>query len=267
MNMNRARAWSDILRLGKSIYWSPLLAFLLTPLALTLFVPSSAAQGTPPPNIIIILGDDMGYGDVSFNGSPPRNPSTPNIDSLTIKGVRCSTGDVTELYCSPSRGALLTPRSGQAILRNNTPVTESAYLTDAFTREAVSFINNHAAQPFFLWLSYNAPHLPLQAPQNYLDRVSPNITDSKQRLYAAMIIALDDGIGQVLQTLQKQILINNTLIFFLSDNGSPGSPGRNLPLRGFKYEVLEGGIHVPFVVLWTGQLLSNTVFNDPVSSL
>src|SRR5256886_6775931 len=328
--------------LGKSIYWSRLLAFLLTPLALTLFAPSAAAQGTPgKPNIIIILADDLGYGDVSFNGSPDW--LTPNIDSLTTNGVRCSNGYVTHPFCSPSRAALLTGRyqqrfghenqpeqddnntilglpfqevtlpqmlkpagyvsglvgkwhlgsapnlrpnqrgfdefygfllgdspyfsSGQAILRNNTPVTESAYLTDAFTREAVSFINNHAAQPFFLWLSYNAPHLPLQAPQNYLDRVSPNITDPKQRLYAAMIIALDDGIGQVLQTLQTQNLLNNTLIFFLSDNGSPGSPGRNLPLRGFKYDVLDGGIHVPFVVQWTGQLPANTVFNDPVWSL
>src|SRR5205823_1044204 len=238
--------------LGKSICWSRLLAFLLTPLALTLFAPSLTAQGKP--NIIIILADDLGYGDVSFNGSPDW--LTPNIDSLMTNGVRCSSGYVTHPFCSPSRAALLTGRYHQRfghenqpeqddnntilglpfqelplpqilkpagyvcglvgkwhlgsapnlrpnqrgfdefygfllgdssyfdapVLRNNTPVTESAYLTDAFTREAVSFINNHAAQPFFLWLSYNAPHLPLQAPQNYLDRVSPNITDSKQRL-------------------------------------------------------------------------------------
>src|SRR6266513_1579516 len=342
MNMNRACAWSDILRLGKSIYWSRLLAFLLTPLALTLFAPSAAAQATPP-NIIIILADDLGYGDVSFNGSPPPNPSTPNIDSLTINGIRFSNGYVTHPFCSPSRAALLTGRyqqrfghenqpeqddnntilglpfqevtlpqllkpagyvcgligkwhlgsapnlrpnqrgfdefygfllgdspyfsSGQAILRNNTPVTETAYLTDAFTREAVSFINNHAAQPSFLWLSYNAPHLPLQSPQSYLDRVPSNVTDPQLRTYAAMVIAVDDGVGQVLQTLPAQNLLNNTLIFFLSDNGSPGTPGRNLPLRGSHFDFLEGGIRVPFAVQWTGHLPAPGIYDQPISSL
>ena len=292
MNVNRACAGGHVLHLGKSIYWSRLLAFLLSPLALTLFVPSSAAQGTPP-NIIIILADDLGYGDVSFNGCPDY--LTPNIDSLTTNGVRCSNGYVTHPFCSPSRAALLTGRYQQRfghenqpeqddnntilglpfqeitlpqilksagyvcgtigkwhlgtaqnlrpnqrgfdeffgfllgestyfnapVLRNNTPVIESAYLTDAFTREGVSFINRHATEPFFLLLSYNAPHSPYGAPQSYLDRVS-NISDPARKTYAAMIIALDDGVGQVLQTLQAQNLLNKTLIFFLSDNGAVG---------------------------------------------
>jgi Sulfatase len=107
-------------RLGKSIYWSRLLAFLLTPLALTLFVPSSAAQGTPgKPNIIIILADDLGYGDVRFNGCPDY--LTPNIDSLTTNGVRCSNGYVTHPFCSPSRAALLTGRYQQRFGHENQP--------------------------------------------------------------------------------------------------------------------------------------------------
>src|SRR6266568_5397510 len=109
MNVNRAKAWGHVPYLGKSIYWSRLLAFLLIPLALTSFVPSSAAQAPPNhPNIIVILCDDLGYGDVSFNGCPYY--STPNIDSLASNGLWCSNGYVTAGICCPSRAALLTGR-------------------------------------------------------------------------------------------------------------------------------------------------------------
>src|SRR5882762_5908308 len=118
MNPNRACAGDDILHLRKSIYWSRLLPFLLIPLALTSFVPSSAAQGTPP-NIVIILADDLGYGDVSFNGCPDY--STPNIDSLATNGVRCPSGYVTHPFCSPSRAALLTGRYQQRFGHENQP--------------------------------------------------------------------------------------------------------------------------------------------------
>ena len=94
------------------------------------------------------------------------------------------------------------------VLRDDTPLFESVYLTDAFTREGVSFINRHATEPFFLFLAYNAPHSPYQTPpQTYMDRVA-NITDPHRRVYAAMMTALDDGVGQVLQTLQAQNLLD-----------------------------------------------------------
>ena len=106
------------------------------------------------------------------------------------------------------------------LLRGTTQITETAYLTDAFTREAVSFINRHATEPFFLYLAYNAVHTPFDTPpQNYMDRVA-NIPNQNRRVYAAMATALDDGVGQVLQALQGQNLLSNTLIFFLSDNGA-----------------------------------------------
>ena len=154
------------------------------------------------------------------------------------------------------------------LYRNTTRVTESSYLTDAFTREAVSFINRHQAQPFFLYLAYNAVHSPYdRPPQRYMDRVQ-NITDPARRIYAAMVLALDDGIGQVLQTLQADNLLNNTLIFFLSDNGAPDQGfTRNLPLRGYKIDVLEGGIHVPFAIQWTGTVPANVVYRRPIASL
>lgn len=99
------------------------------------------------------------------------------------------------------------------LLRDETLVTESDYLTDAFTREAVAFINSHATQPFCLYLAYNASHEPYEAAQNYLDRVA-YITDPDRRILAAMVLAIDDGVGSVLQTLRTNNLLNKTLIFF-----------------------------------------------------
>src|SRR6185436_1552677 len=88
------------------------------------------------------------------------------------------------------------------VLRGDTPVTEPDYLTDAFTREAVAFINHHATEPFFLYLPYNAVHAPYdQPPDVYMQRVA-YIPDPKRQNYAAMVVALDDGIGQILQTLR-----------------------------------------------------------------
>jgi arylsulfatase A-like enzyme len=142
-----------------------------------------------------------------------------------------------------------------------------------FTREGVDFINRHAAEPFFLYLAYNAVHSPYDTPPDtYMQRVS-YITDPARRVYAAMTVALDDGVGQVLATLQANNLLENTLIFFLSDNGAPsdaaddGVHSNNYPLRGYKTNLLEGGIRIPFAVQWTGQLPQGVVYNDVVSSL
>ena len=105
-----------------------------------------------------------------------------------------------------------------------------------------------------------------------MERVS-YITDPGRRNYAAMAVALDDGVGQVLATLQANNLLENTLVFFLSDNGAPnrastdGENSNNYPLRGYKTNVLEGGIRVPFAVQWTDRLPAQIVYNDPVSSL
>ena len=304
-----------------------------------------ALAQTAPPNIVVILADDLGYYDVGFNGS--LDIPTPNIDSIATNGVLCTNGYVTEPFCSPSRAALLTGRYQQRfghdtgptpgstnprlglplteltlpqllkprgyvcgaigkwhlgfvpelyptsrgfdeffgflgagshyynaeVLRNETPLIEKAYLTDAFTREGVDFINRHAAEPFFLYLAYNAVHKPYdKAPDNYLQRVG-YITDPKRQNYAAMALAMDDGVGQVLATLQANNLLENTLIFFLSDNGAPsvapddGVHSNNYPLRGYKLNVLEGGVRVPFAVQWTGRLPAQGVYNDVVSSL
>ena len=106
------------------------------------------------------------------------------------------------------------------ILRNHEPVKTTQYLTDEFSDEAVRFIARHKAGPFFLYLAYNAPHGPLQATEKYLSRF-PDIKNPNRRTYAAMVSAVDDGVGRVLDELRKQGMENNTLVFYLSDNGGP----------------------------------------------
>lgn len=154
------------------------------------------------------------------------------------------------------------------ILRNHEPVKTTQYLTDEFSDEAVRFIARNKAKPFFLYLAYNAPHGPLQATEKYLSRF-PNIENSKRRTYAAMVSAVDDGVGRVLAELRQQGLEENTLVFFLSDNGgpTPDNASNNKPLRGDKGSPWEGGFRVPFAVQWPGHLPKGTAYDQPVSSL
>ena len=155
------------------------------------------------------------------------------------------------------------------IMRNNGRVVEHEYLTDALSREAADFVERHAEQtPFFLFLSYNAPHTPMQATEKYLSRFD-HIDDEKRRTYAAMISAVDDGVGDLYETLDRHGLTENTLIFFLSDNGGPtfDNASDNSPLRGFKGDFYEGGVRVPYAVSWPAILPKNLDYDKPVSSL
>jgi arylsulfatase A-like enzyme len=161
----------------------------------------------------------------------------------------------------------LRPDGRNPILRATTPVDEKEYLTDAFTREAVAFIERHKAEPFFLYLTFNAVHAPLQATPKYLDRFK-DIRDEQRQTYAAMLSAMDDGIGAVLKKLREAGIEENTLVFFFSDNGgAPGNASRNGPLRATKGTVYEGGIRVPSVIQWKGSLPAGKAFDHPVISL
>ena len=153
------------------------------------------------------------------------------------------------------------------IVRGGQPVVETEYLTDALTREAVDFIDRHDDKPFFLYLAYNAVHSPLQGADAYMDKFV-HIKDIHRRIFAAMLANMDDSVGAVLEQLRKSGLEENTLVFFLSDNGGPTKEltSSNLPLRGSKGQMYEGAIRVPFMLQWKGKVPAGLVYEKPVSS-
>jgi len=310
------------------------------------------------PNIIIILTDDQGYGDVGFNGC--KDIPTPNIDRIATNGVKFTNGYVTYAVCGPSRAGLITGRyqdrfgfcrnplfapkdvnmglplteqtiaeelkgadyqtmaigkwhlgaheqlrplnrgfdeffgfltgghnyfpedlvfndlselNGQwdpyrtKLLRNNSRIDEKEYLTDALSREAVSFVEKNKSNPFFLYLAFNAPHTPLQATDKYLERFN-HIKDKNRKTYAAMVSAVDDGVGKLLDRLEALGVEKNTLVFFLSDNGgAKNNSSDNGELRDGKSSLYEGGIRVPFALQWPGKISKGIIYEEPVISL
>ncbi|MDQ8199443.1 sulfatase-like hydrolase/transferase [Pelagicoccus enzymogenes] len=155
------------------------------------------------------------------------------------------------------------------LIRNWERVDETEYLTDALSREAVEFIDRQAGEvsPFFLYLAYNAPHTPLQASEKYLKRFS-HIEDKSRRTYAAMVSSVDDGVRDVLAALDRNGMTDNTIVFFLSDNGgAANNSSNNSPLRGFKASMWEGGLRVPFAMQWKGVVPAGTDYDEPVISL
>jgi arylsulfatase A-like enzyme len=148
------------------------------------------------------------------------------------------------------------------------PVEDFGYLTEAFTREAVAFIDRHRNRPFFLYLPYNAVHSPMQATEKDLGRF-PEIKDRKRGVFAAMLAALDEGVGAVLGKIREAGLTEDTLVVFLSDNGGPTAEltSSNAPLRGGKGQLYEGGVRVPFLMQWAGHLAAGVIYDRPVSSL
>jgi arylsulfatase A-like enzyme len=154
------------------------------------------------------------------------------------------------------------------IYRAGQPVVENEYLTDAWTREAVKFIRQNRDRPFFLYLAYNAVHSPMQSPADLTASLS-DIEDPHRRIFAGMLTRLDQSVGSVLDALRSENLDQDTLVFFISDNGGPTKEltSSNLPLRGGKGTVYEGGIRVPFLAQWPGRLPANQTYDQPVVSL
>jgi arylsulfatase A-like enzyme len=317
--------------------------FLLAAAVALIPAVASAAQPAGKPNLIVIVGDDMGYADVGVHGC--KDIPTPNLDALAKSGVRFTNGYVTGPYCSPTRAGLLTGRYQQRfghefnpagggnevglsvkettiadrlkaagyatgmvgkwhlgdaeqfhpmrrgfdsyfgflggahayfpevkaapILRGTKPVEEKEYLTDAFGREALAYVEAHKAHPFFLYLAFNAVHTPMHADDARLKKFA-SIANPMRQKYAAMMFAMDEAVGQLLAKLRDEKLTENTLIVFVSDNGGPTMQGTsinasvNTPLRGSKRTTLEGGVRVPFFVSWPGKVPAGATDDRPV---
>lgn len=158
--------------------------------------------------------------------------------------------------------------------RNGKPEPLTEYLTTRLGREAASYIHQHKTaagqdtKPWFLYLAFNAPHTPLQATDELLARVK-HIEDETRRGYAALLVGLDDAIGETLSSLKDSGQEQNTLVFFMSDNGGPigVTHSSNAPLNGAKGTTYEGGVRVPYLVSWPGKLAQGRDYNQPVSSL
>lgn len=306
-----------------------------------------AEDEKPRTNVIVIVGDDMGYSDLGIQGA--RDIPTPHLDALAESGVRFTNGYVSGPYCSPTRAGLLTGRYQQRfghefnpgppaeatrelglplteqtlasqfqkagyrtalvgkwhlghadkfhplsrgfdeffgflggahpylpgaggqkqnpIMRGREALDEREYLTDAFAREAVAFIERHKQQPFFLYLAFNAVHTPLEATDKYRERFA-SIENPKRRAYAAMMSALDDAVGRVTKSLADSKLEERTLVVFFSDNGGPAvNASSNAPLRGHKATTWEGGVRVPFFMSWKGRVPAGKVYDQPVIQL
>ncbi|WP_299184040.1 sulfatase-like hydrolase/transferase [uncultured Aquimarina sp.] len=148
-------------------------------------------------------------------------------------------------------------------------VDDNQYLTDVLSNQGVRFIKEYSKNddPFFLFMSYNAPHTPLEAKKEDIE-VFSSIKDKNRRTYAAMVYAVDRGVGKMIEELKATGEYENTLIVFFSDNGGRLDKGaNNFPLKEGKGSVYEGGYRVPMFFHWAGKVPSGMIYNHPVSAL
>jgi arylsulfatase A-like enzyme len=200
---------------------------------------------------------------------PPYNGVTTMLRRKTLPSGFTGrwVGNKGLIYTDHMRGNEPDYDADNPITRGGQPVVETEYLTDALTREAVDFIDRHDDKPFFLYLAYNAVHSPLQGADAYMEKFS-HIEDIHRRIFAAMLSNLDDSVGTVMKQLQNSGLEENTIVFFLSDNGGPTREltSSNLPLRGGKGTLYEGGVRIPFMMQWKGTIPPGQIYRKPVCS-
>ncbi len=177
-----------------------------------------------------------------------------------------------EYFCGPMNSFIASHD-----LKGNKLPNAPATLTDPRFRcvwqadAAVAFIERHIADPFFLYLAFFAPHVPLESPEPWFAK-TPAHLPKERRQALAMIAAMDEGIGRIRATLQARGIDRNTLIFFIGDNGAPLKPGAwngslNLPLTGEKGMLTDGGVRTPFVAAWPGTLPAGKIYEPAVSAL
>ena len=152
------------------------------------------------------------------------------------------------------------------VVENYTQTKFDGYLTDVLGDRAIGFINkNHESNnPFFLFLSFNAPHTPMHAKDDVLEKFK----DNPRQVYASMMWSMDEAIGNVVEALKENDQYDNTIIYFLSDNGAAMSNDASpFPFKGWKGNQYEGGIKTPMIMTWKNKIKSNTQFDGFISSL
>lgn len=144
--------------------------------------------------------------------------------------------------------------------RDGKTVVEDGYSTDLIGAQAVKYIETRdKSKPLFLYVPFNAPHSPLQAPKALIDKYARR-TDQRRRTYAAMVDSMDTAVGRILAAIEKEGIAKDTIVFFFSDNGGPVNLGAtNTPLRGAKGTTFEGGLRVPAVMRYPGRVQAGSV--------
>jgi len=161
------------------------------------------------------------------------------------------------------------PTPHRVLQHNGTPTPEGGYVTDRLGQAAVRFIHENREQPFFLFVSFTAPHGPLQGKPEDLELPAiAGIEKQKRRRYAALMKSLDDNVGVILDALDEAGIAGRTLVVFTNDNGGQtGSAARNTPLRERKGTLYEGGVRVPAAVRWPGVVAPGSVVETPAIAL
>jgi arylsulfatase A-like enzyme len=231
------------------------------------YTASNSRQGLPVGEILLPeLLKKKGYitgifGKWHLGLERPYYPTSRGFD--TFYGfLGHGAHDYFELTCSDNPDDF-----HQCLYRNDQKINDTGYLTDNLAREACEFIEESAISevPFFLYLPFNAVHAPLEAPEEDINKF--NSGDRDRDIQLAMIYRMDLAIGQVINKLKETGKYDNTLIFYFNDNGGAKvSKAINTPLRDYKQSVYEGGIRVPFLINWPGNLSPGTS-DEPVISL
>ncbi len=217
-------------------------------------------------NMPELKGKKVAPADIPFSKKLPYMPSERGFDD-------CFQGEMIGYWVNYDL-------QGNTIKKQH--ITDKRFRLDVQSEAAVTFIDRNHDKPFFFYLSYFGPHIPLEATEKYLSRF-PGEMPERRRHCLAMLSAIDDGVGKVKETLNKYDIADNTIIFFISDNGAPlkikkedksipqaigcWDGSLNDPYVGEKGMLSEGGIRVPFIVSWPAGLPKGIVYDKPVSSL
>jgi arylsulfatase A-like enzyme len=217
-------------------------------------------------NMPELAGKKLTPTDIPFSKKLPYMPSERGFDD-------CFQGEMTRYWVNYDL-------EGNTVEKQH--IIDKRFRLDVQSDAAITFIDRNHDKPFFFYLSYFGPHIPLEATEKYLSRF-PGEMPERRRHALAMLSAIDDGVGRVKETLQKYSIDENTIIFFISDNGAPlkitkedkpipqvngcWDGSLNDPYVGEKGMLSEGGIRVPFIVSWPNVLPKGLVYDKPVSSL